>query len=92
VFGEDAYPTLFEKAAALLHSISSNHSFVDGNKRTGWASAIVFLDINGYTLRSPLDEDAAEKFVLAVAQSQLNTAEIAVRIQTFVASSLGEVS
>lgn len=91
MFGEDAYPTLFEKAAALLHSISSNHSLVDGNKRTGWASAVVFLDINGYALREPLDEDAAEKLVLAVAQSQLNTPEIAVRIQAFFSSSLGEV-
>jgi death-on-curing protein len=91
VFGEDAYPTLFEKAAALLHSTSSNHSFVDGNKRTGWASAIVFLDINGYALMDPLDEDAAEKFVLAVAQSQLNTPEIAARIQTFVASASGDL-
>jgi len=83
VFGEDAYPTLFEKAAALLHSISSNHSLVDGNKRTGWASAIVFLEINGSTLKEPLDEDAAEKFVLAVAQSQLANPVIAAHLQTF---------
>ncbi|WP_317633418.1 type II toxin-antitoxin system death-on-curing family toxin [Streptomyces sp. SCSIO ZS0520] len=84
VFGEDAYPTLFEKAAALLHSLSSNHSLVDGNKRTGWASAVVFLDINGHSLKEPLDEDAAEEFVLAVAQSQLATPEIAGRLPGFV--------
>ena len=84
MFGEDAYPTLFGKAAALLHSLSSNHSLVDGNKRTGWASAIVFLDINGHPLKEPLDEDAAEEFVLAVAQSQLANAEIAERLRVFV--------
>ncbi len=85
VFGEDAYPTLFEKAAALLHSVSSNHSLVDGNKRAGWASAVVFLDINGHPLMEPLDEDAAEEFVLAVAQSQLSNPEIANRLKAFVA-------
>jgi len=81
VFGEDAYPTLFEKAAALLHSIASNHSLIDGNKRTGWAAAIVFLDINGHPLRDPLDEDNAEELVLSVAQSQLANADIAERLR-----------
>ncbi|MFJ3699534.1 type II toxin-antitoxin system death-on-curing family toxin [Streptomyces sp. NPDC090052] len=85
VFGEDAYPTVFEKAAALLHSIASNHSLVDGNKRTGWAAAIVFLDINGYQLSEPLDEDAAETFVLAVAQSQMDNPSIAERLKGFTA-------
>ncbi|WNI16843.1 type II toxin-antitoxin system death-on-curing family toxin [Actinacidiphila sp. ITFR-21] len=86
VFGEDAYPTLFEKAAALLHSLSSSYSLVDGNKRTSWASAVVFLDINGYARKEPLDEDAAEKLVLAVARSQLTNPVVADRIQTFVAA------
>ncbi|MGW5202734.1 type II toxin-antitoxin system death-on-curing family toxin [Streptomyces spiralis] len=84
VFGEDAHPTLFEKAAALLHSLSSNHALVDGNKRTAWASAIVFLDINGHPLQEFLDEDAAEELVLAVAQSQLEIAEIADQLRYFV--------
>lgn len=83
VFGEDAYPTLFEKAAALLHSVASNHSLVDGNKRTGWASALVFLDINGFPLADPLDEDEAEKFVLAVAQSEMSNTEIAEKLRSF---------
>jgi death-on-curing protein len=84
LFGEDAHPTLFEKAAALLHSLASNHALVDGNKRTAWASAIVFLDLNGHELEEFLDEDAAEELVLAVAQSQLEIAEIADRLRYFV--------
>lgn len=84
VFGVDAYPTLLEKAAALLHSVSSNHGLVDGNKRTGWACTIVFLEINGLYLLEPLDEDAAEDLVLAVAQSQLANEEIAERLNKFV--------
>ncbi|MEU7317118.1 type II toxin-antitoxin system death-on-curing family toxin [Streptomyces sp. NPDC007083] len=83
-FGQDAYPGLFEKAAALLHSVASNHSLIDGNKRTGWATAIVFLDLNGYELVEPLDEDKAEAFVLEVSQSRLEVGEIADTLSAFV--------
>ncbi|SOD60751.1 death on curing protein [Streptomyces zhaozhouensis] len=83
VFGEDAYPTPFEKAAALLHSLASNYSLVDGNKRTGWASAIDFLDLNGHPLAEPLDEDAAEELVLAAAQAELSNPAIASRLRRF---------
>jgi death on curing protein len=48
--GKDLYPTLFIKVAALMHSIVMNHAFVDGNKRTGAVSAVVFLELNGYRL------------------------------------------
>jgi death-on-curing protein len=46
-FGEDAYPTLNEKAAALLHSLARNHPFTDGNKRTAVVGALFLLAING---------------------------------------------
>lgn len=48
--GEDFYKTIFDKAAALMHSIILNHAFVDGNKRTGTAAMLVFLELNGYRL------------------------------------------
>ncbi len=44
------YEDIFEEAAALFESILINHPFVDGNKRTAWASCDVFLRINGVTL------------------------------------------
>lgn len=47
VFGEDAYPTLPEKAAALVHSLARNHPFADGNKRTAAVAAIFMLHVNG---------------------------------------------
>jgi death-on-curing protein len=50
-FGADAYPTLPEKAAALLHSITRNHPFADGNKRTGTTALIFFLEVNGQSPR-----------------------------------------
>ena len=53
VFGEDAYATVHEKAAALLEAVVRNHALVDGNKRLGWAAAVVFYDLNGFDLDPP---------------------------------------
>ena len=49
--GEDLYPTIFLKAAALWHSILLNHPFQDGNKRTSTVSTLTFLELNGYELK-----------------------------------------
>ncbi len=56
VYGEDAYPDLPTKAAALLHSIVTGHALVDGNKRLGWVSARLLYRLNGHDLRAPVDE------------------------------------
>lgn len=45
---QDAYQTIFDKAAAMFHSIINNHPFLDGNKRTSLFSAILFLERNGW--------------------------------------------
>jgi death on curing protein len=66
VFGEDAYPDLWMKAAALLQSIVNNHALVDGNKRLGWLSTAVFLDINGVNIAAATNDDVFD-FVIAVA-------------------------
>lgn len=63
--GVDLYPTLSEKAAALLHSVISNHPFVDGNKRTGFTAMDVFLRLNGFQLTT--GEDEKYDFVISVA-------------------------
>lgn len=62
VFGEDAYPTIPEKAAAYGFFIAENQPFVDGNKRTAAASLATFLDINGYELVEYHDQELAEIF------------------------------
>lgn len=49
--GYDLYPSLFSKAAALIHSLVLNHPFIDGNKRTAMVSTARFLFINGYILK-----------------------------------------
>jgi len=70
VLGREAYPDLWHKAAALLHSVCMNHALIDGNKRLAWAAARVFLAHNGVPLHD-VDVDAAEAFVLAVAAGEL---------------------
>jgi len=54
--GQDLYPTLVEKAAALGFSLIKNHPFVDGNKRTGHAVMELFLTLNGHTITASVDE------------------------------------
>lgn len=71
VFGQDAYPDLAGKAAALLHSICGNHALIDGNKRLAWAAAVVFIGLNNDRPISDVDVDRAETFVLAVADGSL---------------------
>lgn len=71
VFGEDAYPTLHEKAASLLQSLVGNHALIDGNKRLGFACTSVFLAINGASLTC--SEDEAYDLVIDVATGQLDT-------------------
>jgi death-on-curing protein len=69
-FGHEAYPDLWEKAAALLHSLCMNHALIDGNKRLAWAAARVFLALNDLPL-GDIDVDAAEAFVMSVADGRL---------------------
>nr|WP_150244547.1 type II toxin-antitoxin system death-on-curing family toxin [Nocardiopsis quinghaiensis] len=83
-FGSDHYPDIFEKAAALMHSLARNHVFLDGNKRAAWNSTAVFLEVNGRPLADPVDVDRAERFVLGVATGRLGGIEdIAAALRTF---------
>jgi death-on-curing protein len=69
-FGEDAYPTIHAKAAALLHSIVRNHALVDGNKRLGLAGVLAFYGMNGRRLTMTNDE--AYDLVIAAASGELD--------------------
>jgi len=68
------YPTVFLKAASLLQSLSLNHPFTDGNKRTAWLSVKRFLFINGYHLKS--DRKAAVEFMLWIDSPKPDIAKI----------------
>ena len=78
VFGEDAYPTLALKAAALLHSLATHHALVDGNKRLALHATAVFLDINDHVI--DLDDEAAYRLVMDVAAGHVELSEIADRL------------
>jgi death on curing protein len=83
VFGQDAYPGIWEKAAALMESLGRNHCLIDGNKRLAWNAAWLFLGLNGHALREPLDEDAAEQFVIDVVTGKLEIPQIAAGLLLF---------
>ncbi len=76
IFGEDAYPDLWAKAAALLQSIVKGHPLVDGNKRLGWLAVAVFLEINGVEA-SAASGDAVVPLVIDVAAGDRTIEEIA---------------
>jgi death-on-curing protein len=78
-FGQDAYPTLDLKAAALLHSLAHNQPLVDGNKRLAWLATVVFLDLN--SCAPQLTHEAAFVLVMDVAERTLDVTQIAERLR-----------
>ncbi|MFF9848212.1 type II toxin-antitoxin system death-on-curing family toxin [Streptomyces litmocidini] len=74
VFGEEAYPELLDKAAALLQSLAVHRSLPDGNERAAWLSCVTFLAMNGVQLRP--DIDAAERLVIAVATGETDEVKV----------------
>jgi death on curing protein len=83
VFGRDAYPTLWAKAAALLHSVVKNHALVDGNKRLGWLATAVFLEINRVDVTGVPNDDVYD-LVVDVAEGHQSVDEIAEAIQKLI--------
>jgi len=82
VYGQDAYPDLHLKAAALVHSLSRNHALVDGNKRLAWAACLTFLAINSYWITAL--EDKRFDFVIAVATGAMRDLdEIAAQLRSW---------
>ena len=80
--GEDLYPTVVDKAAALGYALIKNHPFLDGNKRTGHAAIEVFLVLHGYEIRSTVDEQ--ERVILQVAASEIDREEFTTWLRTHV--------
>lgn len=75
-FGSDAYPDIWTKAGALLHSIVNNHALVDGNKRLGWLATAVFLELNGASVAAAANEDVYD-LVMRVAGTDASVDEVA---------------
>lgn len=75
VFGEELYPTIFDKAAAVARGIIGDHPFVDDNKRTGMLCALTLLEISGYKFSTKKGE--IENFAVFIATKKPEVAEIA---------------
>jgi len=87
LYGQEAYPDVFEKAAVLLESLTRNHALVDGNKRIGWLAAVVFLDLNGLLLDAPADD--AYDLVIGVSTGTVDYAAASLRLKGWIESTGG---
>jgi death-on-curing protein len=85
LFGDDAYPTIEQKAAVLLESIVRNHPLIDGNKRLGWIAAVMFLERNDLRVDAPFDD--AYDLVIAVATGDMSYQESAARLAAWTSTS-----
>jgi death-on-curing protein len=72
MYGQEWYPSVIEKAAALGHTIIIRHVFKDGNKRTGMMACALILDMNGYTLLRGYDDPEAKEIALDTAAGKVD--------------------
>ena len=86
MFGDDLYPTIHLKAAALMESLVCNHPLIDGNKRLGFAATVVFYRLNGWRLQLP-DEDVAVDLVLEVAKGEVDLHRVAAVLESWAGTS-----
>ena len=77
--GQYLYESIFDKAAALFHSLLFNHAFVDGNKRTTVTSTARFLHLNGYDFVAEQEEIVT--FALLAENTHPSLEEIALWLQ-----------
>lgn len=87
-FGRDAYPDLWSKAAALMHSIIRNYPLMDGNKRTSVALTLAFLERNGDNV-DHADPDALIELAVGIANQGVDVPEIAVALRFALAGMRG---
>ncbi|MFD3260769.1 type II toxin-antitoxin system death-on-curing family toxin [Paenibacillus lentus] len=78
-FGEDAYPSIWDKAAALFESLGQNHPFHNANKRTAFTALLIFLRYNGYHFK--MDQKAAEDLTVDMVNHKYSFEQIAAIIQ-----------
>jgi len=78
VFGADAYPTLWDKAAAMMESLARNHPLVDGNKRLALAGTVVFLGMNGFRLT--MNNDEAYDFTIKVSTGEFESVAVTAQV------------
>jgi death-on-curing protein len=83
--GQDLFPGIWDKAAALMESLGHSYALVDGNKRLTWNATWYFLGVNGHPLAEPLDEAAAFQFMYDLVRGRLSAPAVAERLRKFAA-------
>jgi death on curing protein len=73
--GQELYPSDFEKASALFHSLIKSHPFMDGTKRTAFSAALFFLDRCGHSLPKQYPLDAVIDFCVSIAEENLRQSQ-----------------
>jgi death-on-curing protein len=86
-FGEDAYPTIGQKAWAYLRGLAQNHAFVDGNKRIAWATTRAFLLVNGIGISAPVH--VVEDIVVRLADNRASEDEVLALFEQYGTSDQG---
>ena len=76
MFEQELYPGIYKKAACYAYFIIKNHIFYDGNKRTGMKSALLFLRLNGYTIKDFVTDQNIVDLVLGLAENRLSLEEL----------------
>jgi len=71
LYGKELYPDLFDKAAVLMRELIKGHPFEAANKRTGYMAALTFLDENGYSLESDVDETVSLTIRIAIDEADV---------------------
>lgn len=77
--GEWLHGDLYAMAAAYAYHVCQNHPFIDGNKRAALASALVFLELNGISLKDP--QGTLKGLMLAVASGKKDTRALAASLR-----------
>lgn len=75
MFGEPLYPTISDKAAIYCYNIICNHIFTDGNKRTGLAASLIFLNLNKYDIAFNITNPILTDFIIKIASAQSSLEE-----------------
>jgi death-on-curing protein len=72
MFSQPLYPNISDKAAIYCYNIICNHIFLDGNKRTGLASALIFLNLNGFDLSLKINDATLTDYIVKIASGESN--------------------
>lgn len=80
VFGEELYPDIVNKAAAIIRGIIADHPFVDGNKRTAMLAGLTFLELN--KVKCTFQPGEIEDFAVDIATEHIDVPRISDWLQS----------